>query len=62
MNKQGSVPINLCLWAIITSLVVLGLRCCVQAFSSRNGWGSLLFVVVQGHLIVVASPVAEHRF
>ena len=37
-------------------LAALGLRCCVQAFSS---WG-LLFVVVRGLLIAVASLVAEH--
>ena len=38
----------------------LGLRCCVQAFSS---WGErgLLFVAVRGLLIVVASLAAEHR-
>ena len=40
-------------------LVFLGLRCCAQAFSSRE-WG-LLFVVVRGLLIVVVSLVAEHR-
>ena len=38
-----------------------GLRCCVQAFSSR-GEQELLFVVVHGLLIVVASLVAEHGF
>ena len=32
----------------------LGLRCCVQAFSSCSEWG-LLFVVACGFLIVVAS-------
>ena len=41
-------------------LVALGLRCCVQAFSSCGERG-LLFVVVCGLLIVVASLVAEHR-
>ena len=40
-------------------LVVLGLHCWVQAFSSCGEWG-LLFVVVCGLLIVVASFVAEH--
>ena len=41
-------------------LSVLGLCCCVWAFSS---WGEreLLFVVVCGLLIAVASLVAEHR-
>ena len=37
----------------------LGLRCCVRAFSSCGELG-LLFVVVHGLLIAVASLVAEH--
>ena len=41
-------------------LAALGLRCCAQAFSSCGERG-LLFVAVQGLLIEVASPVAEHR-
>ena len=41
-------------------LAVLGLRCCMQAFSSCSEWG-LLFVAVCGLLIAVASFVAEHR-
>ena len=41
-------------------LVALGLRCCARAFSSYGEWG-LLFVVVRGLLIAVASLVAEHR-
>ena len=40
-------------------LAVLGLRFCAQAFFSCSEWG-LLFVVVRGLLIVVASLVAEH--
>ena len=40
-------------------LAVLGLRCCVWAFSSCGERG-LLFVVVCGLLIVVASFVVEH--
>ena len=40
-------------------LAALGLRCCVQAFSSCGEQG-LLFVVVRGLLIAVASFVAEH--
>ena len=40
-------------------LAVLGLRCCAWAFSSSGEWG-LLFVVVRGLLIVVASLVVEH--
>ena len=35
-------------------LAVLGLRCCAWAFSSCGEWG-LLFVVVHGLLIAVAS-------
>ena len=41
-------------------LAALGLRCCARAFSSCGEWG-LLFVVVRGLLIVVASLVVEHR-
>ena len=41
-------------------LAALGLCCCVQAFSSCGERG-LLFVVVRGLLIAVASLVAEHR-
>ena len=40
-------------------LAVLGLRCCVLAFSSCGERG-LLFVAVRGLLIAVASVVAEH--
>ena len=40
-------------------LALLGLRCCMRAFSSCGEWG-LLFVAVRGLLIVVASLVAEH--
>ena len=40
-------------------LAALGLRCCTRAFSSCGEWG-LLFVVVHGLLIAVASLVAEH--
>ena len=40
-------------------LAALGLRCCVRAFSSCGERG-LLFVVVRGLLIVVASLVVEH--
>ena len=39
-------------------LAALGLRCCVQAFSSCSEWG-LLFVAVHGLLIVVVSLVVE---
>ena len=40
-------------------LAVFGLRCCTRAFSSCGEWG-LLFVVVRGLLIAVASLVVEH--
>ena len=40
-------------------LAALGLHCCAQAFSSCGERG-LLFVMVRGLLIVVASLVAEH--
>ena len=40
-------------------LATLGLRCCVQAFSSCGERG-LLFVAVCMLLIAVASLVAEH--
>ena len=41
-------------------LALLGLRCCVRAFSSCGEQG-LLSVVVCGLLIAVASLVTEHR-
>ena len=40
-------------------LAALGLHCCVRAFSSR-GKQELLFVLVCGFLIAVASLVLEH--
>ena len=40
-------------------MAALGLRCCTGAFSSCGEWG-LLFVVVRGLLIAVASLAAEH--
>ena len=42
-------------------LAMLGLCCCVRAFSSCSELG-LLFVAVHGLLTAVASLVAEHRF
>ena len=44
---------------LILFLAALGLRCCERAFSCCSEWG-LLFVVVRGLLIAVASLVAEH--
>ena len=43
----------------ILFLAMLGLRCCAWAFSSCGKQG-LLFIVVHGLLIAVASLVAEH--
>ena len=40
-------------------MAALGLHCYTRAFSSCGEWG-LLFVVVRGLLIAVASLVAEH--
>ena len=40
-------------------LAVLGLCCCVWAFSSGSGW-RLFFVAACGLLIMVASFIAEH--
>ena len=40
-------------------MAMLGLRCCAWAFSSCGERG-LLFVMVGGLLIAVASLVAEH--
>ena len=60
----GTVSINHVLFKkffyIIVFLAVLGLRCCTWAFSSCGKRG-LLFIVVCGLLIVVASLVVEHR-
>ena len=47
------------IYFIYLFLTALGLHCCTQAFSCCGEWG-LLFVVVCGLLIVVASLVAEH--
>ena len=45
--------------SFILFLAVLGLHCCMWAFSSCGEQG-LLFTVVHGLLIAVASLVAEH--
>ena len=47
------------IYFIYLFLAVLGLHCCTWAFCSCGEWG-LLFVVVCGLLIAVASLVAEH--
>ena len=41
-------------------MAALGLRCCVQAFSSYGERGPL-FIAVRGLLIAVAPLVAEHK-
>jgi len=46
--------------SIYLFLAALGLGCFAQAFSSCGKQG-LLFVVLLQFLIVVASPVVEHR-
>ena len=51
--------INLVLFFICLFLAVLGLRCCVQAFSSCGEQG-LLFIAVHGLFTAVFSLVAEH--
>ena len=45
---------------IYLSLAALGLHCCAWAVSSCGKQG-LLFVLLRGLLIAVASLVAEHR-
>ena len=47
------------IYFIYLFLAALGLRCCTRAFSSCGERG-LLFIVVRGLLIAVASLVAEH--
>ena len=47
------------IYLFIYLLAVLGLRCCVRAFSSCGERG-LLFVVMRGLLIAVASLFVEH--
>ena len=49
-----------CIYFIYLFLAAFGLHCCAQAFSSCDEW-RLLFVVVCGLLIAVASLVVEHR-
>ena len=51
--------INLFIFIYLLFLAALGLCCCTRAFSSCGERG-LLFVVVRGLLIAVASLVAEH--
>ena len=46
-------------YLFLVALGLLGLHCCARAFSSCGERG-LLFVVMHGLLIAVASPVADH--
>ena len=57
----GNFPLLCCDFLKFFFWVVLGLRCCSWAFSSRGEWG-LLFVAERGLLIVVASLVVEHAW
>ena len=57
--RAGSVPFFFFLRFICLFFAVLGLHCCVQAFSSCGEQG-LLFIAVLGPLIAVAFLVAEH--
>ena len=58
-HLNSKVPLNIYLF-IYLFMAVLGL-CCCAAFSSCSERG-LLFVVVHGLLIALASLVAEHGF
>ena len=63
-NFKGSKELSLFLiykfiYFIYLFLAALGLHCCARAFSSCGERG-LLFVLVRGLLIAVASFVAEH--
>ena len=48
------------IYFIYLFVAALGLHCCTWAFFSSCGERGLLFVVVRGLLIAVASLVAEH--
>ena len=56
---HATIWMNLFFLFLNLFLAALGLYCCPRAFSSCGEWG-LLFVVVRGLLIAVASLVAEH--
>ena len=59
MHTVVTLPLFLKFLPIYLFVAVLGLHCCVQAFSSCGKWG-LLFVVVP-KLIVVVAFVEEYR-
>ena len=56
---QVYCPYFILFYFYLLFLAALGLRCCARAFSSC-GERELLFVVVCGLLIAVASLVVEH--
>ena len=66
-TSLGQVPLiyplfiffNKLIYFIYLFLAALGLRCCTRAFSSCGEQG-LLFVVVRGLLMAVASLAEEH--
>ena len=60
LHLHSSYPSHCDFFLTYLFLAALGLHCCMGAFSSCSEWG-LLFVVVRGLLIAVASLVAEHR-
>ena len=59
MGRETDFFLNKFIYFIYLFLAALGLRCCMQAFSSCHEQG-LLFIAVHGLLIVVASLVAKH--
>ena len=67
INILLSQPISLyCFFCLFVCLfvcffmAVLGLRCCVRAFSSCGKWGPL-FITVRRPFTIAAPPAAEHR-
>ena len=58
-NAEANPFFFFLIYLFIYLLAVLGLRCCVRAFSGCGERG-LLFVVMRGLLIAVASLFVEH--
>ena len=62
-STDGSTPpkshLHIPFFFFFFLVVALGLRCCVQAFSSCGEWG-LLFVVMHRPLIMVIYFIADH--
>ena len=59
-NSQLCHMLKKFIFIFLFFLAVLGLLCCVWAFSSCGEWGPL-FIAVRGPLNIAASLVAEHR-